>query len=215
MAKLVIDIVSDTVCPWCYVGKRRLERALASVPASAEVRWHPFFLDLTLPEAGTDKLAHYNKKFGAARVSQMLPMMEKVGAADGIKFDYGGKIAATEASHALLSAALSHGGAALQDLMVESFFRFYFEERGNLGDVPALVALATSAGLPAVAVEAALAPPSRAAVRAEERQWRTAHAVSGVPHFVIARADGSGSPVELSGAQDPAAFVAAFRELLG
>ena len=144
----------------------------------------------------------------------MLPMMEKVGAGEGIAFDYGGLIANTEASHALIAAAAAHGGAALQGRVVEALFKFYFEGRGNLGDEAAITALATAAGLPAPAAEAALAPAARAAVRAEEREWRAAHGVTGVPFFVISREDGAGAPVEISGAVEPPAFVEAMASLM-
>lgn len=216
MAKLIIDIVSDTVCPWCFVGKRRLEKAVSSLPGgiSAEVRWRPFFLDSSLPAVGKNKLEHYNAKFGAPRVAQMLPMMQKVGSGEGITFDYGGLIANTEASHALIAAAAAHGGAALQDRVVEALFRFYFEGRGNLGDVAAITALAAAAGLPAPAAEAALAPDTRAAVRAEEREWRSSHGVTGVPYFVISREDGKGAPIEISGASEPPALAKAMASLM-
>ena len=86
--RVVVNIVSDAICPWCFVGKRRFEKAVAALGAAAlvTVRWRPFFLDASLPPEGVDKLERYTKKFGAARVAQMLPMMQKVGAAEGIAF---------------------------------------------------------------------------------------------------------------------------------
>ena len=80
--RVTIDIVSDTICPWCFVGKRRLEKALLDVAPSIEasIRWHPFLLDPTLPKEGMSKMARYESKFGAARVAAMLPHMAKVGA---------------------------------------------------------------------------------------------------------------------------------------
>jgi len=218
MAALTIDVVSDVICPWCFVGKRRLEAALAAarVPAATSVRWRPFFLDPSLPAAGTDKRARYEAKFGAARVAAMLPSMAAVGAECGIAFDFGGKVAATTPAHALLEAAWERGGARLQDALAEALFRFYFERRGNPGDAAALASLAADAGLPAADAAAVLAGagPGGAHAVAVERDaaaWRARFNVTGVPFFVIS--DGSRTTT-LSGAQDVGVFVETFNALL-
>ncbi len=235
--RLVVNIISDTICPWCYIGKRRLEAALAALPApfpAPDIHWRPFLLDPTLPPLGTDKLASYTRKFGAARVAQMLPHMQAVGAAEGIAFDYGGLIADTRTSHALLALARARGGAALQGALCEALFRHYFEARGSLGDAEGLRAACAAAGLPAgsddAELQALLAAPAAAAagaplaplaaaalaaVDAEAREWRARHAVSGVPCFVLQRADGSGEPLVLSGAQDAGALRAALLRVAG
>lgn len=75
---LHIDVVSDTICPWCYVGAKRLQKAIsasAHLPLDFEIRWRPFFLDSTLPKEGKNKMEHYKAKFGAARTDMMLPMV--------------------------------------------------------------------------------------------------------------------------------------------
>src|SRR4051794_32543800 len=84
-SRLDIEIVSDTVCPWCYVGKRRLERALTSVDRSrvdVNVTWKPYQLNPTAGPVSKDKLQAYRDKFGDERVKQMLPYMQQVGAAE-------------------------------------------------------------------------------------------------------------------------------------
>ncbi len=233
---VTVDVISDTICPWCFVGKRRLEAALARLPpaarAATSVHWRPFFLDPSLPPAGTDKLASYNAKFGAARVAAMLPQMQAVGAGEGIAFDFGGLVAATGTSHALLALAHARGGAPLQGALCEALFRYYFEARGNLGDAAGLRAVCAAAGLPAAAgdeeLQALLAPPAPpggpahpvkarllAAVEAEARAWRARHAVTGVPCFVLQRADGSGPPLVLPGAQDAGTLLAALERVAG
>lgn len=126
---VTVDVVSDTICPWCWVGKRRLERAVAAVraqlareggpPLAVELRWHPFFLDPTLPKGGVDKLGRYTAKFGAHRVAAMLPRMQAVGAAEGIRFSFGGLTADTTNSHRVMALALRTGGAALQNAVNE------------------------------------------------------------------------------------------------
>ena len=202
--------------PQCFVGKRRLEKALALLAADnigAVVRWHPFELDPTLPRSGTGKLDRYNSKFGAERMAQMLPHMAAVGAAEGITFSYGGLIAATPLSHAFLERALAVGGPALQDRVVEAFFRAYFEGEQNIGDAAVLGALALRAGLPAEDVARLQEPAAGAAAAAEavaqSAAWRRKHKVSGVPFFVIGGSGRGGGT--LSGAQDPGVLAEAIR----
>ena len=74
---VTIDVVSDAICPWCFVGKRRLAAALATLPRDidTEIRWRPFFLDPTLPVGGVDKMSHYISKFGKARIEGMIPQI--------------------------------------------------------------------------------------------------------------------------------------------
>jgi predicted DsbA family dithiol-disulfide isomerase len=154
---ITVDIVSDTICPWCFVGKRRIEAAASSVPAATVVyKWHPYQLDPTLPAAGVDKMGRYVEKFGEEGVRTMLPRMLEVGKREGIAFDYGGRIANTLDSHRLLDWALKKGGPAQQNALVEQLFGFYFERRGNLGDRDALAEEAEKAGLSASEAKAFL-----------------------------------------------------------
>lgn len=214
---ITVDVVSDTICPWCFIGKRRLETAIASfsrreASVDIEVRWRPFQLDPTLPAPGVDKMERYARKFGAARMAQMLPYMQATGRAEGIEFDYGGLIGNTIDSHCVLELALAEGGAALQDRVCEALMRFYFERRGDLSDKAALAEVAGGAGLTAERVAALLADDARrAAVLREAEAWRVKHAINGVPFFVVAGA--GGGKLELSGAQEPDAFLDAFETL--
>jgi predicted DsbA family dithiol-disulfide isomerase len=205
MRAVTIDIISDAICPWCFVGKRRLERALASLPhIDAQIRWRPFFLDPSIPDGGVDKMTSYVAKFGRARVDAMLPMMAKVGAAEGIAFDYGGRISPTLAAHRAAEAAFAAGGAALQDAVVEALFKFYFEQQGDLTEAN-VVRVAATAGLAPAAAAAAMADPATAeSVRREAREWKRRFAISGVPFFVIAGADADAAPATVGGAQDAA-----------
>jgi len=209
-----VDVVSDTICPWCFIGKRRLERAIkdvsARLPVRFEVVWRPFLLDPTLPAEGVDKMERYISKFGAARMAQMLPYMAAVGEAEGITFDYGGKVAATHESHRVLERALELGGAALQDKVVEALFHFYFENKGNIGDRAGLVSAAASAGMDATALTAYLdSEAGHKEVNDAIRAWASKYRISGVPFFIF---DGKHS---LSGAQDPATFVEALESVAG
>lgn len=122
---ITVDVVSDTICPWCWVGKRRFEKGLAAVrkavnsDVSVQLRWRPFFLDPTLPKAGIDKKTRYAEKFGAQRVAQMLPHMASIGKQEGINFSFGGKTANTTDSHRLMEKAFQLGGVELQNALNE------------------------------------------------------------------------------------------------
>ena len=216
MASLKVSIVSDTICPWCFVGKRRFEKAVKALGGlSVQVRWRPFFLDPGLPAGGVDKMARYTEKFGAARVAQMLPMMAQVGKTEDIVFDYGGRISNTLTSHALLELAWQRGGAVLQDALVEALFKFYFEGQGDLGDAGALRGVCASAGLAVdEGLEAVLAgrSPLCAEVVAEAEEWRARHGISGVPFFVLENA--AGKKLQLSGAQEADVIADALERLL-
>ena len=145
---VTIDVVSDTVCPWCFVGKRRLEAAMRAVPDLLyTVKWHPFQLDPTLPITGVDKLSRYEAKFGKQNIGAMLSNMLEVGKREGISFDYGGKIANTVDSHRLLEWAARKGGPAVQNALTERLFSFYFERQGDLSDHSALSHEAAAVGL--------------------------------------------------------------------
>ncbi|KAJ3047565.1 hypothetical protein HK097_011416 [Rhizophlyctis rosea] len=144
-----IDVVSDNICPWCFVGKRRLEKAIAqarqkNLPLDFQVNFKPFQLDATLPVEGKDKLAHYKSKFGAARMDQMIPFMEGIGKKEGITFSYGGVIANTINSHRLVALAEKKG---LQDQTVEELFKTYFEKNDNIGDLNVLADVGAKVGL--------------------------------------------------------------------
>jgi predicted DsbA family dithiol-disulfide isomerase len=214
---VTIDIVSDVICPWCYVGSRRLAAALAALPQiDATIRWRPFFLDPTLPAAGVDKLAHYYQKFGRARVDAMVPAMAATGASlsPPINFSYAGRIFPSLAAHCAIEAAWAAGGAPLQGAVVEALFAHYFTAAGDL-DAAGVARVAGGAGLGAAAAAAAVAGAADGAaagnaVRAEAAAWRDEWAVDGVPFFVI-RAAGApaGAAEAVGGAQEPRALAAA------
>ena len=204
MTLLKIDLISDAICPWCMVGRRRLSRALTALRAAhptleVQLSWKPFMLAPDLPAAGINKLSHYNAKFGAARVAAMLPVMQEVGLKEGISFSYGGLIANTLDTHRLLAWALAEGGPSVQDDIAARLMHFYFEKEGNLGDRSALVAAAGAAGLNPEAAAAMLASSALVAeVQAEARELRQEYGVTGVPFFVLQ--DGA---AVIEGAQDP------------
>ncbi|KXZ49519.1 hypothetical protein GPECTOR_21g745 [Gonium pectorale] len=206
-AKVIVEVTSDTVCPWCYVGKRRLERAMRTFADRADftVVWRPYQLNPDAPKEGMDKLAYYNQKFGPARVAQMMPHMTKVFADEGLNYKVGGLTGNTLDSHRLIAWA-EQFGAAKQNALVEELFQAYFCQEKYIGDRAVLLAAAAGAGLPADGAAAVLDDPQ--AHRAEvEQQIARARGIGGVPFFVVNKS------YKMSGAQPPEDFEDLFDQI--
>ncbi|KAL3149651.1 hypothetical protein ABBQ38_013483 [Trebouxia sp. C0009 RCD-2024] len=124
-----VDIVSDTVCPWCFIGKRRLETAIKKFQGhkSFEVRWHPFFLNPDASKEGVNKLEMYKQKFGEQRVQQMVPMLTQTFAKEGLSYTMDGQTGNTLNSHRLIALA-GQQGLDKQDKLVELLFTAYFTQ---------------------------------------------------------------------------------------
>ncbi|WP_137392044.1 DsbA family oxidoreductase [Rhodoligotrophos defluvii] len=197
---ITIDVVSDVVCPWCYVGKRRLAKALTIVPdVSAAVRWHPFQLDPTIPAEGVDRKAYLERKFGSGgRLAEMHVQLAAAGAEVGIAFAFE---RITRSPNTLTAHRLIHwaaGDALAQDALVERLFALYFEEGSDLGDRQVLADAADDVGLDRADAERLIAGDDElVAVRGEINAARQA-GITGVPCFII---DGR---YAVMGAQQPA-----------
>jgi predicted DsbA family dithiol-disulfide isomerase len=206
-----IQIVSDVVCPWCYVGKRRLEKALAQRPGLAvEVTWLPFQLSPDMPREGTDRREHYATIFGAERAEQIMGSMKNTGAAEGIAFDTppGARSPNTLSAHVLLYWASCTPGVD-QNALAERLFSAHHERGEDIGSHAMLTAVAAETGMDVAEVSAGLkAGSDEDAVQALIEQARQA-GVSGVPFFVV------GGQYALSGAQPPEAFLQVLDELSG
>ncbi|MBM3567299.1 MAG: DsbA family oxidoreductase [Alphaproteobacteria bacterium] len=195
---ILIEVVSDAICPWCFVGKRRLERALASRPElAAKVEWRPFMLNPDMPPGGMDRATYMRLKFGGTERAQGVyqPIVD-AGKQEGIAFAFD-RIARTPATidaHRLIRWARNGG---LQDAVVEALFRRYFLEGEDIGRGEVLVAVAEAAGMDAALVGELLAKDADVElIRAEDRAAR-AVGISGVPCFVIDQR------YAVPGAQDP------------
>jgi predicted DsbA family dithiol-disulfide isomerase len=197
-----IDIVSDTVCPWCFIGKRRIERAMAMRPeVNFEVFWRPYRLDPNVPREGVDRRAYLKAKLGdSPRSSAMGDAIRSEGTSEGIQFAFD-KIAKTPNtldSHRLVRWA---GGAGVQDEVVERLFKAYFIDGRDIGDPAVLAAVAEESGMDAnlvtklLAGDADLAPVEREAGMANEM------GISGVPTFIF------DSKFMISGAREPELLV--------
>jgi predicted DsbA family dithiol-disulfide isomerase len=205
---LTIDIYSDIVCPWCYVGKRRLERALAQLNGGAHARitWRPFQLNPTMPSDGMDRAAYLKAKFGSLEnLGRMEEQLLAAGVEERIPFAFE-KIQRTPntfAAHRLVWYTEQQGK---QDAMVEALFHAYFLEGKNIGDVTTLTHVADEAGLDRTETETFLASDKGVVeVKAEEADGRRL-GIRGVPYFVF-----NGS-ISISGAQPPDIIVSAIRQ---
>jgi predicted DsbA family dithiol-disulfide isomerase len=202
-APLFVDVVSDVVCPWCYIGKRKLETALARLRAgepdlAATVRWHPFELNPDLPVEGIPRVAYLEKKFGGkARAAEIYARVRAVGTEVGIAFEFERieRQPNTRDAHRLLAWAQQQRGDA--GALVECLFRAYFIEGRWIGDRDLLAALAADNGLPRDEAQAMLASDAyRAEVDAEYREAQEA-GITGVPFFIF------NGRTAVSGAHDP------------
>ncbi len=202
-----IEIYSDVVCPWCYVGKRRLERALERLQDRGrfDVSWRPFELNPTLPKDGMARLEYLEAKFGSLDSFRIMEeRLLEAAAEEGIPFAFD-KIAKTPntfLAHRLIWYARKAG---YQDQVVESLFRGYFEEGADVGSLPALAELAGRAGLEAKAFLEG--DEGSAEVRAEELAGQRL-GIRAVPYFLLNRAYG------LSGAQPVERFVSALEHVV-
>ena len=212
---LQVEIWSDVVCPWCYVGKRRFEAALARFhhAGEVEVTWRAFELDPNASshpegtEVGPDDYAQrLSAKYGSGieRGREMVSSMTETAAAEGLELRFDRAVRAnTVDAHQVIHLAHERGGAELQGRVKERLLRAYFTEGDAVGDRAVLRRLAVEAGLDGTEVAAVLAEGRHVdAVRAEEAE-ASALGITGVPFFVIDRRYG------VSGAQSPEVLLGA------
>ena len=213
LERFTIDVVSDVVCPWCFIGKRRLEAALARLRAAepdlpVDVRWHPFQLNPDLPPDGVDRKGYLEAKFGGPeRAREVYARVEAAGRTVDIPFAFDAIVRQpnTRDAHRLIAWGQSRREGD-PDALVEGLFRAYFLEGRFVGDRDELVRIAADAGYDAADARACLASGAFAAeVDDADRQAR-AHGVSGVPFFVF------GGRTALSGAHEPETLLAAIAQ---
>ncbi len=179
----LVDVVSDVVCPWCYLGKRRLEGALAKA-GGAQVRWRPYQLDPTLPPEGLDRAAYMAAKFpDPSRLREAHERLTALGKPVGIAFDFAAirRSPNTLRAHRLIRFA-SEAGAG--DAIVERLFADYFERGRDIGDLAVLEAAARDCGLDEIGSR--LASEEGAAQVREEIEQARRIGVEGVPFFIFA-----------------------------
>jgi len=196
-----IEIYSDVVCPWCYIGKRRFEKALANFPGGndVEVTWRPFQLDPEAPAEPVPHLQAYAAKIGdQAKVDATMTELQAAAAGEQIdlRLDLAQRVNTFDA-HRVVALALAEAGSEVQHRVVERLMRAYFTEGRNLADRAELAALAAEAGLTGVDVQAHLASTAGTDdVRAQRGEGR-ALGLDSVPTYVFERR------WAVSGAQSP------------
>ena len=193
-----IDVISDTVCPWCFIGKRRLARAIAMRPAiDFDVKWRPYQLDPTIPKGGHDRQAYMRAKFGddPMKIVEMHKVITAEGAKEGIEFDFAAITRRPNSldSHRLIRWAESHG---VQDDVVERLFIAYFENGEDIGDIRVLADIADMSGMDGVEVARMLESDDGLAMVQREDQVAHEMGVTGVPAMIF------GNKLAVSGARE-------------
>ena len=203
---VTIDVVADVVCPWCFVGRKRLEEALAqATDIDAEIRWRPFQLDATIPKGGISRKDYMERKFGPDRAESMHERLEEVGYEAGIPFAFD-KIERspnTLDAHRLLHWAQTVG---TQDAVDEELFRGYFVEGKDIGDPDVLADIASRHGLDREVVKRLLAGNADEAEVQSEIEAAQRIGVTGVPFFIF------NGRLAVSGAQPAEVLVSAMRQ---
>lgn len=189
MKPLKIDVVSDVVCPWCYVGLRRLEKALSLYAqrhpeaATPEVHWHPFQLNPDLAPEGMDRGEYVRTKFGP-RAAEVYDRVKAVGLSEGIAFNFDGiaRQPNTRVAHSLI--AVAEPGSE-QSRVVQAMFDAYFIDNRDLTDAQTLAQVAREAGLDDERIAQALGDADvHAHVSQSDAQARSV-GISGVPFFIF------------------------------
>jgi predicted DsbA family dithiol-disulfide isomerase len=193
-----IDVVSDVVCPWCFIGKRRLEKALALRPGVAvEVHWRPYFLNDWIPREGMSREQYLTTKFGSSeRYKGIAQRVTAAAAEEGLTYaaDKMKRQPNTLDCHRLIRWAEGIGKAAE---MKQKLMDLYFTQGADLTDRDTLVKAAADVGLDADTVRAALASDRDGAEVEQEAQSAKAAGIEGVPCFIF------GGKFAVSGAQSP------------
>jgi len=183
-----IDVVSDAICPWCWIGKAHLDAALAELRADGldfRIRWRPFQLNPDMPEEGVVRDTYRAAKFGSVeRGRELDAQVADAGRGAGLSFrhDLMRRTPNTVAAHRVIRAAEAAGA---QEAVVDALFRAYFQEGRDIGDPAVLDEIAAGAGLPGMAAMLA-GEDHREAVLAEDMAARRG-GISGVPSFLMDR----------------------------
>jgi predicted DsbA family dithiol-disulfide isomerase len=205
---LAVDVISDVICPWCYIGKKRLEKAVAALEGQHDVRvrWLPFQLNPTIPKEGISRKEYRIRKFGSWERSQELDAkLVAVGESEGIRFAFDRieRTPNTVDAHRLIWLADQQG---CQNAIVESLFVGYFTEGRDITDRQTLIDVVADAGLERRLAGAMLnSDEGMNAIKEAEALSRRLR-VDGVPFFIV------NNKISLSGAQQPDTFLDAFRE---
>ncbi len=182
---LTVDVVSDVMCPWCYIGKRRLDRAQVLAPdVEPVVRWRPFQLDATIPPEGMDRQEYLDKKFGREKAIEMYTQIQETGEVEGIVFAFDRITRSPNTLNAHRVIRWAEMGEQ-QDAVVERLFELYFTEGEDIGETSVLLDAAREAQMDVDFIEEVLATDRD--IDEVEKEIALAHelGVQGVPTYVI------------------------------
>lgn len=206
---MIVDVVADVVCPWCYLGWRRVKAAVALRPdIDARLIWRPYQLDPTLPEEGVDRKAYMAAKFkDPSRLKAVHEALVSGGAEDGIGFNFAviDKSPNTNAAHRLIRWALTAG---VQDAVVEALFAAYFTEGRDIGDPMILADIAEAAGMERLVVLQLLSEGADRESVTREHSMAVQGGVTGVPYVIF------GGKVAVVGAETPERIAEAIDQAL-
>lgn len=204
-----LDILSDPICPWCYIGKANLDRALEAHPNHPfEIEWHPFQLNPEMPATGMDRRDYLETKFGGKE--QAVSVYARIADAAekaGLSIDFGAitRTPNTTDAHRLIHWA---GIEGRQTAIVSALFRAYFREGRDIGNAEVLADLADGAGMDAAVVAKLLKSDADLADIARRDAWAREKGVTGVPTFVV------GQRHAVPGAQPPELWAQVIAEIL-
>ncbi len=205
---LQVDIFSDVICPWCFIGKRRLEKAIAAQQHEVNVRWLPFQLNPQMPKEGISRRDYRIRKFGSIERSMELDAkVVAVGAAEGIHFAFDRieRTPNTLDAHRLIWLADKEG---VQNAVVEALFLAYFTNGRDISNRQALIEVVTEAGMDRGKAEGVFDGDEGREVIEEAADRARQLRVDGVPFFLI------NAKITLPGAQQPEGFLEAFKEAI-
>lgn len=203
---LTVDVISDVICPWCFIGKRRLEKAIAAHGEPVTVQWHAFQLNPTMPKKGISRREYRIRKFGSwERSLQLDTNIVATGKDEGILFDFDRmeRTPNTLDAHRLIWLADKDG---VQDAVVEALFLAYFTEGWDISNRQTLIDVIAEAGLDRKRAEAVLDGDEGMDAIKEPGEQAQRLRVDSVPFFVV------NDKITLSGAQQPDTFLEAFRQ---
>ena len=206
---LTVDVISDVICPWCFIGKRRLEKAIAAHGEPVKVQWHAFQLNPTMPKEGISRREYRIRKFGSwERSMQLDANIVATGKDEGIHFNFDRmeRTPNTVDGHRLIWLADKDG---VQDAVVEALFRSYFTEGRDISNRQTLIDVVAEAGLDRGKAEAVLKGDEGMEAIKEAGEQSQRLRVDSVPFFVV------NGKITLSGAQQPDTFLEAFMQAGG
>ncbi|EJU05095.1 thioredoxin-like protein [Dacryopinax primogenitus] len=212
--KVTLNVTSDTICPWCYIGCKQINNAIqrakdAHLPLTFDVEFSPFMLDPSLPQQGSVlRKERYFEKFGEVKAMAIMQTLGKVGHDLGIDFKYDGTVSQTTKSHRILTKAYQLGGQEAQQKLLQLIFKGFFEQNRNVGDDDFLAQCADQAGFMSAAEATKFLQTDELQKEVDRRiEMAQRMGITGVPFTII------NGKWALSGAQPSDVFYQVFEKL--